>query len=77
MSDNEDEVVHDVNVFPEFYPSTSKLSPESLENLAIAISKLTDEQGLLVSINPYNLLQDWVLRMYPENIRKVWKRTKK
>jgi hypothetical protein len=76
MSDKE-EVVHDVNVFPDFYPSTSKLSPESLEALAIAIMKLTDEQGLLVAINPYNLLQDWVLRMYPENIRKVWKRTKK
>jgi hypothetical protein len=77
MSDKEDEVVHDINVFPDFYPSTSRLSPESLEVLAIAMSKLTDEQGLLVSINPYNLLQDWVLRMYPENIRKVWKRTKK
>jgi hypothetical protein len=77
MSDKEDEVVHDINVFPEFYPSTSKLSSESLEALAIAIMKLTDEQGLLVAINPYNLLQDWVLRMYPENIRKVWKRTKK
>jgi len=77
MSDNEDEVVHDINVFPEFYSSTSKLSTESLENLVIAIMKLTDEQGLLVSINPYNLLQDWVIRMYPENIRKVWKRAKK
>lgn len=76
MSDKE-EVVHDVNVFPEFYPSTSKLSPESLEALAIAMAKLTDEQGLLVAINPYNLLQDWILRMYPEPIRKVWKRTKK
>jgi hypothetical protein len=77
MSDKENEVVHDINVFPDFYPSTSRLSSESLEILAIAMSKLTDEQGLLVSINPYNLLQDWVLRMYPENIRKVWKRTKK
>jgi hypothetical protein len=77
MSNKEDEIAHDINVFPEFYPSTSKLSSESLEVLAIAMSKLTDEQGLLVSINPYNLLQDWVLRMYPENIRKVWKRTKK
>ena len=77
MSDKEDDVVHDINTFPEFYPSTSKLSSESLENLAIAIMKLTDEQGLLVSINPYNLLQDWVLRKYPENIRKVWRRTKK
>jgi hypothetical protein len=77
MSDKDDEVVHDINVFPEFYPSTSKLSTESLENLVIAIMKLTDEQGLLVSINPYNLLQDWVLRMYPENIRKAWRRTKK
>jgi hypothetical protein len=76
MSDKEDEVI-DVNVFPDFYPSTSRLSPESLEALAIAMSRLTDEQGLLVSINPYNLLQDWVLRMYPENIRKVWRRTKK
>ena len=75
MSDKEE--VIDVNVLPDFYPSTSKLSPESLENLAIAIMKLTDEQGLFVAINPYNLLQDWVLRMYPENIRKVWKRTQK
>ena len=67
----------DINVFPDFYPSTSPLSPEALDLLSSAISKLTDVQGLPVSINPYNLLQDWVLNMYPETTKEIWKKTKK
>jgi hypothetical protein len=48
------------------------ISQESLEKLIITLMNCTDEDGLLLNINPANALQDWLLEMYPEPLRKLW-----
>jgi hypothetical protein len=48
------------------------ISQDSLENLIIALMKCTDEDGLLLNINPANAFQDWLIEMYPEFIRQQW-----
>ena len=48
------------------------ISRESLENLAITLMNCTDEDGLLLNINPSLAFQDWLLQMYPENLRNHW-----
>lgn len=62
--------------YPEFYPSTTPISHESLSHLANVLSDLRDEDGLPISVNPANILQDWVIEMYPEAVKKVWKKIK-
>ena len=48
------------------------ISQQSLENLVIALMQCTDEDGLLLNINPANAFQDWLLNMYPETMRAHW-----
>ena len=42
-----------------------KFSNDSLENLVIAIIKLTDSRGLKVAVRPEDVLQPWVLEQLP------------
>jgi hypothetical protein len=65
-----------LNPYPEFYTSTTPISRESLSNLANALSDLRDEDGLPVGINPTNILQEWIIEMYPEAVKTVWKKIK-
>lgn len=53
-------------------PDKKNISQDSLENLIIALMKCTDEDGLLLNINPANAFQDWLIEMYPEFIRQQW-----
>lgn len=48
------------------------ISVASLENLVIALMQCTDEDGLLLNINPAIAFQDWLIDMYPEGMRKYW-----
>ncbi len=48
------------------------ISQQSLEELVIALMQCTDEEGLLLDINPANAFQDWLLNMYPETMRAHW-----
>ena len=48
------------------------ISQDSLEQLVIALMMCRDEDGLLLNINPANAFQDWLLDMYPAQIRKHW-----
>ena len=48
------------------------ISEESLENLAICLMQCTDEEGLLLNINPAEAFQDWLLEMYPEQLQDLW-----
>ena len=65
-----------LNPYPEFYTSTTPISQESLSHLTIVLADLRDEDGLPISINPANILQDWVIEMYPEAVKKIWKKIK-
>lgn len=48
------------------------ISQSSLENLAICLMQCTDEEGLLLNINPAEAFQDWLLAMYPEQLQEMW-----
>ena len=48
------------------------ISQRSLEELVIALMQCTDEEGLLLNINPANAFQDWLIEMYPESMRNHW-----
>lgn len=48
------------------------ISQDSLENLLIVLMNCKDEDGLLLNINPANAFQDWLLEMYPKNMRQHW-----
>jgi hypothetical protein len=48
------------------------ISQESLENLVIALMQCKDEDGLLLNINPALAFQEWLVNMYPENLRHHW-----
>lgn len=48
------------------------ISQESLEKLIICLMNCTDEDGLLLNINPANAFQDWLIKMYPENLQQHW-----
>jgi hypothetical protein len=48
------------------------ISQDSLENLLIVLMSCKDEDGFLLNINPANAFQDWLLEMYPENMRQQW-----
>jgi hypothetical protein len=65
-----------LNPYPEFYTSTTPISRESLSNLANVLSDLRDEDGLPIGINPANILQEWIIEMYPEAVKTVWKKIK-
>ena len=45
------------------------LSDISLEDLAIAISDLTDVEGIPLRATPADVLQDWILNKFPEESR--------
>jgi hypothetical protein len=48
------------------------ISQESLENLVMALMQCRDEDGLLLNINPALAFQEWLVNMYPENLKKHW-----
>ena len=48
------------------------ISQESLEKLIICLMNCTDEEGLLLNINPANAFQDWLIKLYPENLQQHW-----
>jgi hypothetical protein len=48
------------------------ISQDSLEKLVITLMDCTDEDGLLLNINPANAFQDWLIDMYPESMRQHW-----
>jgi hypothetical protein len=50
----------------------SNISQESLERLLIQLMNCTDEDGLLLNINPANAFQDWLLHMYPKELQEIW-----
>ena len=62
--------------YPEFYTSTTPISQESLSHLTNVLADLRDEDGLPISLNPANILQDWVIDMYPDAVKKIWKKIK-
>ena len=48
------------------------ISRESLEELILCLMQCTDEDGLLLNINPANAFQDWLIKMYPESMQEHW-----
>ena len=48
------------------------ISQESLEKLIICLMNCTDEEGLLLNINPANAFRDWLIKLYPENLQQHW-----
>ena len=47
-----------------------KLSPESLENLAIAVVNLRTEGGFITNLQLSDVLQQWVIDIFPYPIGK-------
>ena len=47
---------------------TAYFSPESLEQLYIAILKLRNNKNLALCISPEDVLQPWVLEQLPDNL---------
>ncbi len=50
----------------------NNISQESLEKLLITLMHCTDEDGLLLNINPANAFQKWLIDMYPESMQQYW-----
>ena len=49
--------------------SRKKLSRDSLETLLMALMACKDEDGKYLPIYPNEALQDWLIDMYPEELR--------
>jgi hypothetical protein len=47
-------------------PRRATLNDASLENLAVAVITARDASGMMQKLRLKDVLQDWVLRQYPE-----------